>query len=373
MRILFVSGTVTGGAARSTHELAVRLHRRGHDVGVLARRKPACRMNPDRGAASYLPGLVSRGWSAVRRQATRRPTLVDDEPYPVWVTRFLERAAPFVLHDFRPHVVVVNSVHRRAWEAIHRATRALCVPLVLYQREHSIVEYLGAWEARPDLLVTNAETHARQALKWRFEPVTIPSVVDLEQCRIDSSRERILFVNPVASRGLDTALRVASLRPDLPFVFQESWPLARRDRRELTRMAAQLGNVEFRRFAADVSSVYRDARVLLAPYDGDNRPRVVLEAQSNGIPVLATDCAGLREAVGAGGVFVSRSAPIDEWVASLAALWEDHESYDECARRAVQHAQRPDVDPDRLTGRFEEVIHKLSCTRLRAPASRVRP
>ena len=124
MRILFVSGTVTGGAARSTHELVVRLHRRGHDVGVLGRRKPACRMNPDRAAASYLPGLVTRGWSAVRRQATRRATLVDDEPYPVWVTRFLERAVPLVLHDFRPHVVVVNSVHRRAWEAMTPGSRS---------------------------------------------------------------------------------------------------------------------------------------------------------------------------------------------------------------------------------------------------------
>jgi glycosyltransferase involved in cell wall biosynthesis len=277
----------------------------------------------------------------------------------VWVTRFVERTAPSVLHEFAPQVVVVNSVYRRAWETIHRETRAMGVPIVLYQREHSIIEQLRAWETRPDLLLTNAETHAREAVRWQFEPITIPSIVDVQACRIESSRETILFVNPVASRGLDTALQLAAQRPDLPFVFQESWPLVLRDQRELARVTAQLGNVEFRRFTADVASVYRDARVLLAPYEGDNRPRVVLEAQSNGIPVLAADCEGLREAVDAGGVFVARTAPISEWVAALAALWDDRTAYDEFARRALRHAQRPDVDPDHLTACFEQVILEL--------------
>jgi glycosyltransferase involved in cell wall biosynthesis len=375
MRILFVSGTVTGGAARSTHELAVRLHRRGHEIAVLARRKPARRIDPDRGKTSWLPMQLRRGTSAVMRQATRRPALVESGHYLVWETRFVERAAPFVFDDFAPDVVVVNSVYRRAWNAIHRMCQPR-VPLVLYQREHGIVEQLRAWDARPDLVITNAETHSREAARWGFEPVMVPSIVDVTGCRVDSSRERILFVNPVASRGLGTALGIAARRPDLPFVFQESWPLVRRDRQELARMAGELGNVELRPFTSDAASVYRDARILLAPYVSDNRPRVVLEAQLNGIPVLASDCDGLREAVGAGGVLISRSAPIEEWVASLTALWEDDVAYAECAHKALEHAARPEVDADRLTGRFEQVIQNLLSAvvtpRDQAPVARAR-
>src|SRR5438067_1531069 len=108
MRILFVSGTMTGGAARSTHELARRLHVRDHDVGVLVRRKPARRLDPSATSVGGFRAPVSKISRGLMRRMTARPLPLGDEPYPVWVTAFIESAAPAVLRDHRPDVVVVN-------------------------------------------------------------------------------------------------------------------------------------------------------------------------------------------------------------------------------------------------------------------------
>ena len=54
------------------------------------------------------------------------------------------------------------------------------------------------------------------------------------------------------------------------------------------------------------------ARVLLVPYRVDNRPRVVAEAQSNGIPVPASALPAHREA-GTRGVLVPGDASIRAW------------------------------------------------------------
>ena len=168
----------------------------------------------------------------------------------------------------------------------------------------------------------------------------------------------MLFVNPTRGHGLARVLALARARPDVPFVIQESKPLDRRDLARLRARIGSAGNVELRR-AVDPGSLYADARILLAPYDVPNRPRVVLEAQANGIPVLAADVAGLRECVPPGGILVAPGAPADVWADALGALWDDHAGYDALAEAARNHAQRDDVRPGALVDRFEQALHGL--------------
>jgi len=277
----------------------------------------------------------------------------------MWTTSVVERAVPLIFSQFEPDVVVVNSVYRRAWELILQNAHAAAVPVVLYQREQSTFENLRVWESKPDRFVANAVAHESRAAARGIAVEVIPSIVDRERYLVESRRDTVLFVNPVTSRGLDVALELAMRRPDIPFVFQESWPLNRGAVRELVRRFAKVDNVEFRRFNSDGAAVYRDARVLLAPYRSDNRPRVVLEAQFNGIPVLATDYPGLREAVGAGGLLVPGDAPIDAWAAALSTLWDDSARYADLVRTAAEHARRPEIDPELLTSRFENLLREV--------------
>ena len=120
--------------------------------------------------------------------------------------------------------------------------------------------------------------------------------------------------------------------------------------------------MEFRRFNSDLDEVFGDCRVLIAPYRPafhSARPRVVLEAQHRGIPVVAADLPGLRETAGTGGVFVPVEAGVDEWVEQIRGL-EDADTYAVVSAAASAHAARPEVQPEAIVelfiSRLESVV-----------------
>jgi glycosyltransferase involved in cell wall biosynthesis len=143
--------------------------------------------------------------------------------------------------------------------------------------------------------------------------------------------------------------------PEVPFVVQESWPLNPEVLAAVQQQVAATGNVELRRAAPPGPWLYGDARVLLVPYRVDNRPRVVLEAQANGIPVVAADSPALSETVGAGGVLL----PLDDedaWAGTLRRLWGDDDYYRRLCAAATEHSRRPDVDPEAVGDAFVAVL-----------------
>jgi glycosyltransferase involved in cell wall biosynthesis len=208
--------------------------------------------------------------------------------------------------------------------------------------------------------VTNSEVHRQRAVSLGLPAVTIPSLIDLDQCERDASGDVVLFVNPVASRGLDVAVALASARPDVRFAFQVSWPLRKRDERALQAQVESHPNIELRSYEPQIARVYRDARVLLLPYRDDQRPRVVAEAQWNGIPVLASDLPGHREAVGPGGLFMPLEASVAAWATGFGELWDDDSTYERLAAAARAHARREDQDAARIVRRFEALVEELA-------------
>jgi glycosyltransferase involved in cell wall biosynthesis len=104
--------------------------------------------------------------------------------------------------------------------------------------------------------------------------------------------------------------------------------------------------------------VYRDARILLATYPS-GRPRVVVEAQHNGIPVLAVNRPALAEAVGPGGVLVRTGASAREWADALGSIWDDARRYEELSIDALAHDGRADIDAQLIAEKFESAIETV--------------
>lgn len=362
MRILLVSGVGVGGATRSTYELARALAARGHDVGLVVRDESAPRRyelhrrlvnlrvktqgRPGHDLVDRLTRLVGRGLRAGPPTTGARS----------WIAVRPENALAAAVRAIQPEIVVVNSIDLPAWRQLRADLASAGIPVALYLREENGLLHLSHSHIEPDLLLANARGHADAAAALGYEAIVVPSVVDCATCRVTSTRERVLFINPVAMYGVDIALALARARPTIPFAFVESWPLADDEFAALQSEIAALSNVELRRYRDTPQKLYGDTRVLLVPYRYPGRARVVAEAQCNGFPVLASNLYGIAEAVGEGGSLADPDGPIDAWIDALDRLWNDEAEYHRLCDAAVEHSRRADMQPDHVVGVLEDAL-----------------
>jgi glycosyltransferase involved in cell wall biosynthesis len=374
VRIIFVSSVAAGGSGTSQRQLARRLRARGHVVAVLAATSESRVVRPlydhqvdlsTRLRASRVrPALLAlqRPWGTRVRQA-------DTPDFPTWMAAVPENAYRTVRGRRVPDVVVGSSIERVSWRRLLGQLRATGVPSVLYLREESAIGHLTISRAVPDLLLANAESLAIAAREAGHACELVPSVVEVDRARTESTRRAVLLVNPIAILGGDRLAPIARARPDIPFVVQESGLLSESERAAVVAATRDLANVELRPFATDPAAVFRDARVVLAPHRVDNRPRVILEAQTNGIPVIASDHPGLVESVGAGGRIVADTDDPKPWIDALGAVWDDDATYAVLVEAARRHASRDEVMPERVVDRFEALVGRLVESAVSPPAA----
>ncbi len=363
MQIIFVSSVAAGGSGTSQRQLARRLADRGHSVHLLAATPTSRVVRPlydhqvdlstRLRASRARPALL-----ALQRPWGRRIRRADTPDFPTWFAAVPENGYRALRRRARPDVVVASSIERVSWRRLRAQLRAEAIPSVLYLREASAIGHLTITAAPPDLLLANAASLAGAAVEAGIACEVVPSVTEVDRARVDSSRETILLVNPITLLGGDRLFPIAAARPELRFVVQESGLLSGEERTRVHRLAAALPNVEVRSFASDPAAVFRDARLLLVPHRVDNRPRVVLEAQTNGIPVIASDYPGLNESVGSGGTLVEDTDDPMPWLRAIdEALTPGR--YERLVVAARAHAARDDVRPERIVDRFERLLDDL--------------
>jgi len=106
-------------------------------------------------------------------------------------------------------------------------------------------------------------------------------------------RGLITMINPCAVKGLSIFLDVADRMPDLEFGVVPGWGTTAADRRAIGRRA----NVRILPNAPSIDDVLSGERLLLAPslwYEGFGL--IVMESMLRGIPVIASNSGGLKEA-----------------------------------------------------------------------------
>jgi glycosyltransferase involved in cell wall biosynthesis len=167
----------------------------------------------------------------------------------------------------------------------------------------------------------------------------------------------ITMINPCAVKGLPIFLQLAERLPALEFAVVPGWGTTTEDRHALDKA----GNVRFLPNAPSTDELLAGTRILLMPslwYEGFGL--IVMEAMLRGIPVVASDAGGLKEAKrGTGYVIpvhtIERYQPaFDEhampkpvvqandvapWVAAIEELLGDREAYEresEASRAAAE-------------------------------------
>lgn len=196
----------------------------------------------------------------------------------------------------------------------------------------------------------NSPFLARMAAAFLARPVPmIPPVIEPEAYRCAPRGNQILFVNPIAMKGVHIAAAIAARLTHRRFLVARSWDAHLHH----PHTGIDLPNVEFVDSVRDMRVLYERVRMLLVPSVWEeSSARVIGEAQISGLPTIASDRGGLVESVGPGGICLSLGDPIERWCATIEALFEDQARYAACAAGARAHAARPDYQPERVVEAF---------------------
>ncbi len=168
----------------------------------------------------------------------------------------------------------------------------------------------------------------------------------------------VTMVNPCAIKGISIFVELARRLPEVPFAAVPMWGTNEEDLQTLQ----ELGNVRLLAPVEQIEKVLARTRVLLVPsLCNDAKPRIVIEAMSRGIPVLASDVGGVPEAkLGIDyllpvkpiqsyeGRLDSQMVPkaiipeqdVTPWLGALERLLTDQRHYDELSRASHRAAAR---------------------------------
>jgi len=364
MRVIFISWSTIGGSGISQRQLANVLAGFGHEIRFIVFDKTPRKF--ERLLYEQLSDLSVRLGSSgpsrlitfVRDTLGQRSRRSDIDGLRHDHSAIPQNTLAAVMREDHVDAVVASSVDRWAWTRIQEVARRHGVPTILYVREESSLQHL-ATGVHPDALVANTPALAEALRKEGLECAMIPSVIDVSPTKTTSSREAALAINPIDIKGSDLLWALAERLPQVRFIVQESWPLDESQLAEISSRLPDLPNVDFRRRQPPGPDLYGEARVLLAPYLVNSRPRVVLEAQANGIPVLASDLPALREAVGPGGICLPLG-DVELWVEKLDELWRDDLNYNQLSDVARAYSTRPEVDPNAIGREFEDLLLALT-------------
>ena len=324
MRVLFVSEhphlpDVRGGLQTTTHDLCLAMQLAGAQAAVL------CGLNKSDPAAWSQPmrGDESLGYLCMRAAS-------------------IAQALPLAAAAWSPDIIVVQS--SISLTTVVLASLRTQRPTAVYL--HNVETHQLGGNLMPDPSLLYLSNSAFTAQRWQalygIRSAVIPPVVQADRYLLNSqgAGESMLFVNPVPIKGIEIVLSLAAQCPDLAFLIVESWNLEPHWRAYCRERAQALRNVQWRPPMDDMREMYAQTRVLLMPSVWEESfGRTVVEAQINGIPVLASDRGALPQVVGQGGLTLSPEQPVPVWEAALRQLLAQHEDYSSEARRqGLAHA-----------------------------------
>jgi len=343
-------GRPSGGALKSAQALAAALAAAGHEV-VVATREGGARLGGVREVVLPLPSkkllpgrdLRALAWNRFWRRRLAR-TLRAEAPglvlaqgmlFPGTVRAAREEGRPCAVfvHAYAPLCHVSFRRRDPYRDCDDRCPR--CLPLrrrLTWPAARAAAR--GALEALRGATFVVANSRYVQGLlaeKWGVASEVLYPILDLPRFLDAPASEGrdLLFVKP---QGIKGAARVEALARALG------------DRRFLVAgnvsgRLARLANVESLGWVEDMPAAYARAQLLLGPGEWPEPfGRVFAEAAALGVPSVATDVGGVREAAGPGARLLPPEAPVGAWIEAIRAL-DDAAELERARGEARAHAR----------------------------------
>lgn len=198
------------------------------------------------------------------------------------------------------------------------------------------------------LTVFNSQAMA-DSLADLAEGIVVYPPVDPEEYRVEPGG-RVTLINMTDIKGVDVFWKLAAELPEVPFLGVEGGYGHQETH-------GGLPNVTIMGHTPNIRRVYAETKILLMPSKYDTWGRVTVEAMSSGIPVIASPCPGVVEALGGAGFVIERD-DLDRWVATIKTLMRDDDFYAKASAAARQRAL--DLDPADDLVRFCDAVEALA-------------
>lgn len=200
-----------------------------------------------------------------------------------------------------------------------------------------------------DLLVYNSDWMQRELGRDPHGIVVRPPV-RVADYKVDNSEAAcVTLINTSPQKGGVLFAQLAAVLPRVEFLGVRGAYGEQLD--------PNVPNCEMREHGTDILDVYRDTRVLLMPSNYESWGRTAVEAMCSGIPVLAAETPGLREALGPAGIFLRQDADVDQWADALQKLLGNELLYDEVAAACRWRAS--ELDPEEELAAFVARVEAL--------------
>jgi surfactin synthase thioesterase subunit/glycosyltransferase involved in cell wall biosynthesis len=381
MRILLAHNSLYypshGGGDKSNRLLMEALAEQGHDVRVVTRVERFGQQDHDR----LLFALGERGVQASMDAGAVRYSLNGVD---VRVLSLNSAIRPFFaarLAEFDPDVIITSTDDpgQLLFELAVRAPRARVVHLV----RATIAVPFGPDSSAPnpqkaellhhaDGIVGVSRYVAEYVKQWgRLDAIHVPiSLLDRTPEYPDLGSfdsQYVSIVNPCAVKGIGIFLEMADRMPDVAFAAVPTWGATTGD---MAAMRART-NVTLLPPVDNIDELLRVTRVVLVPSVwAEARSRIVVEAMSRGVPVVASNAGGIPEAklgvpylvpvniishyrasVDTNMVPVAEVPPqnVEPWIGAVRRLLSDRKHWTEIAQRsrdaALEYARTLNVLP----------------------------
>ncbi len=388
MRILLAHNSLYypshGGGDKSNRLLMEALAAEGHEIRVVARLE---RFGPD-AHATFLTKLAARAVTAETVPPQVRFNLRGVDVRTLTLDPHLRAFFSAQIQEFDPHVILAStddSAHLLLDLAIRTPAR------VVFLVRATIAVPFGPDSSAPnarraatlrqcDGIVGVSEYVARYMRQHGgVDAIHLPiSLLEPgDSPRLGAfDNPFVTLANPCAVKGIAIFLALADRMPAMRFAAVPTWGANAADLAELRKRP----NIAILDPVDNIDDLLRQTRVLLVPsLWAEARSRIVVEAMSRGVPVIASDIGGIPEAklgvpylipvnpivrydaaVDENMVPVAQvpEQNIDPWQAALERLSTDRAHYEDIARQsqnaALDYAKNLSVKP------FEQFLENLA-------------
>ena len=243
--------------------------------------------------------------------------------------------------------------------AIERAVE-LDLPIVVFCHTHHgyVAPMQAALVEMVDLFVFNSTYLYEEAGTNVRHVIVNPPLERQRVIAAERSPEYVTLINLCEHKGTDIFYHLARKFPEQKFLGVEGG--------YEDQIKEDLPNVEFCPHDPDIASIYAKTRVLLMPSKVESFGMAAVEAQANGIPVIASDVSSLHDALGDGALYVNRKNK-KGWATALQTLLVQKDYYERIAARGRSNIARHDFRRDMRL--FEIVLQDV----VRKHGKRARP